>query len=267
MLMLENKMNKICNTEKTIEIFRNKKNIFLKNKPYSHLVFKDIIKNEFLEKVLEHYPSVKELKWYGYDNHFEKKFLFTDKQQLHKNINELFDFLNSDSFLMCLEELTGIKNLIADKTLYGGGLHQVERGGKLDIHADFNIHKKFKWHRRVNLILYLNKNWKPEYNGYLELWDKDMKKPIVKLSPAFNNMAIFKTGEYSYHGHPEPLSCPSGITRKSIAMYYYTVDPPGSIVANEHSTVYVRRPTDKKDKNIEKLRIERAKGRIKDITS
>ena len=79
---------------------------------------------------------------------------------------------------MCLEELTGIKNLIADKTLYGGGLHQVERGGKLDIHADFNIHKKFKWHRRVNLILYLNKNWKPEYNGYLELWDKDMK--IIK---------------------------------------------------------------------------------------
>ena len=178
----------------------------------------------------------------------------------------MFDFLNSDKFLKSLETLTGIKNLISDKTLYGGGLHQIKRGGKSDIHADFNMHKQFGWHRRVNLILYLNKEWKEEYNGCLELWDKEMKNPIKKIKPGFNVMAIFKTDEYSFHGHPEPLECPEDVTRKSIALYYYTKEPPEHI-ADTHSTRYMKRPSDLTDESIEKMRIERAKARLEDSKS
>jgi hypothetical protein len=142
-----------------------------------------------------------------------------------------------------ISEVTGIPNLIADSGLEGGGLHQSGAGGFLNVHTDFSMHHYHKnWRRRVNLILYLNEGWQEAWGGAIELWDSKMKHCVAKYPPLFNQALIFNTDEKSFHGFPERLLCPSGVSRKSLALYYYTVETEGKPVAR--STNYRARPGD-----------------------
>ncbi|MDP3327217.1 2OG-Fe(II) oxygenase [Parvibaculum sp.] len=130
--------------------------------------------------------------------------------------------LNSGPFLRFLELLTGIKGLIGDPYLAEGGFHCSEDGGYLDIHADFSHHDALGLERRLNLIIYLNEGWLPEYGGALSLYDLDLN-PVASFLPVANRAAIFETSDTSYHGHPEPMKLPAGVYRRSIALYYYSL--------------------------------------------
>ena len=154
--------------------------------------------------------------------------------------SQLISFFNNDIFLKYLQELTGIKEpLISDPYLSGGGYHEIKNGGVLKVHADFNRHPSLELDRRVNLLLYLNKSWKEEWGGNLELYSPDdLDEPIVKVTPEFNRCVIFNTTSYTYHGHPEVISCPEGISRKSIALYYFSTGRPKSEVSEKHSTMW-----------------------------
>jgi hypothetical protein len=134
--------------------------------------------------------------------------------------------------------------LIPDPRFDGGGLHQIVRGGKLGIHSDFNKHEAYGLDRRLNLLLYLNKNWREEYGGHLQLWDRNMTKCEAKISPHFNRMMIFGTTDFTYHGHPDALQCPEGMTRKSLALYYFTNGRPAEEVSGDHSTIFRARDPD-----------------------
>lgn len=131
--------------------------------------------------------------------------------------------------------------LRGDEELFGGGLHQSVKGAFLNVHVDYNIHPKTKYHRRLNIIIYLNKDWMEEYEGHLELWDftDGNKNLLSKIAPTFNRCVIFETNEISYHGHPKKLNAPEGVNRKSLAAYYYTETRPEKEIAEEHNTVYV----------------------------
>ena len=138
--------------------------------------------------------------------------------------------------------ITGIEeSLIADPALSGGGLHQSMNGAFLNVHVDFNIHPKTKLHRRLNILIYMNKDWKDEYEGHLELWEinDEHKNLLEKISPKFNRLVLFETNEISFHGHPKPLTIPLDVSRKSLATYYYTKTRPVSEIAGEHNTIYV----------------------------
>lgn len=151
--------------------------------------------------------------------------------------------LNSSYFLRFLEQLTGIESLIGDPHFEGGGLHQIVSGGKLAIHADFNKHTSLGLDRRLNMLLYLNKDWKEDYGGYFELWDRNMCRMERRVAPLFNRVVIFTTSEHSYHGHPDPLACPSDMTRKSLALYYYTNGGVAEAEATgRHTTLFQARP-------------------------
>ena len=152
----------------------------------------------------------------------------------------LFAF-NSYPFIHFLETLTGIDGLIPDPHYHGGGLHQILPGGKLEIHADFNYLAKLGLYRRINVLFYMNRNWKPEYGGHLELWNRDMTRRARSLSPDFNRLVAFNTDSHSYHGHPEPVACPEGMTRKSLAFYYYSRGA-GEAQPETHSTLWQKRP-------------------------
>jgi hypothetical protein len=142
-----------------------------------------------------------------------------------------------------LSELTGIAGLEADRGLEGGGLHQTERGGFLNIHADFtHHHRRPGWRRRCNLILYLNEGWKDEWGGALEFWDAGMRGCVARHPPRLNHAVVFTTGPASYHGYPEPIRPPPAVTRKSLALYYYT--PETDPAAAPRSTRYRARPGD-----------------------
>ena len=124
-------------------------------------------------------------------------------------LKNTIEALNSKEFLKRLEHITGIRSLIADHDLGSGGVHRSTRGGFLNIHADFTVHPyQHDWHRRINVLIYLNEKWDDNWGGQLELWDKKMKNCVTKISPIFNRCVIFNTDYNSFHGHPEPMTCP-----------------------------------------------------------
>jgi Rps23 Pro-64 3,4-dihydroxylase Tpa1-like proline 4-hydroxylase len=160
---------------------------------------------------------------------------FKDKLPL---INKIIDYLFSKEALEYLERLTGIEGLIGDPELSGGGIHRIHNGGKLDIHADFNWHDSSRLWRRVNLLLYLNKDWQDEWGGHLELWERDLSKCCIKIAPIFNRAAIFNITDDAFHGHPHPLTTPEGVVRDSIALYYYTQDRPEHEKSAHHPVLW-----------------------------
>jgi hypothetical protein len=165
-------------------------------------------------------------------------------------VRSFFHALNSRPFIEFLENMTGIKGLIPDPYFLGGGFHETRQGGHLDVHADFNLHPKMKIERRINLLIYLNRDWRADYGGSLEIWDAGMKNRVESITPEFNRCVVFSTDATSFHGHPAPVAHPDGISRRSIALYYYTATWEGT--KRRFSTQFKTRPEsrDRADWNI-----------------
>jgi hypothetical protein len=207
-------------------------------KPFPHLVFDDFFDPALLDLVLSEFPKPGEIDWTRFDNEREIK-LASNAESNFGPITRLFLYhLNSITFLEFITSITGIANLMADPCFDGGGLHQIVRGGKLGIHADFNKHPRYGLDRRLNLLLYLNKDWREEYGGHLELWNRDMTCCEARIPPVFNRLVIFGTTDVTYHGHPDPLQCPEGTTRKSLALYYFSNGRPAEETSEMHSTLF-----------------------------
>ena len=241
---IENIINdKLKDVEKFI--FQNKEK-FVNANPFPFIIIEDFFSNEFLNGVLNQFPNLSEQKkTTNYDNKNEVKFANNQYKNFPSNIKKLFDFLNSDFFLNFLQDITNIKEkLIPDFELNGGGLHEIKKGGLLKIHSDFNKHPNLDLDRRLNVLIYLNKDWKEEYGGHLEFWDKEMTSCREKVLPIFNKMVIFSTTDNSNHGHPDPLNCPNNMSRKSIATYYYTKGRP----INEIDKMFSKNTTYFKDR-------------------
>jgi 2OG-Fe(II) oxygenase superfamily len=211
-------------------------------KPFAHIYFDGFLPTKAAEAALRDFPEPRQVKWSEFDNPQEKKLAFDIVERLPVGVRDVLYFMNSRPMLEFLEILTGIHGVIPDPYYIGGGLHQIKPGGKLAVHADFNHHSRLNLERRINVLIYLNKDWKEEYGGHFELWNKDMTAAEQKLLPVFNRCAIFSTTSLSYHGHPNPLSCPPDRTRKSLATYYYTNGRPEEELRDSHSTLFVRRP-------------------------
>ena len=207
---------------------RSQKEKYLLAEPFPNIELNNFFDQNFLDKILKEFPDLANLeKSNKYVNKNEVKYANNQYDLFPEIIKVFLDFLNSQTFLKFIQNITSIKeNLVADKELNGGGLHEIKKGGVLKIHTDFNRHPTLDLDRRVNVLIYLNKNWKEEYGGHLELWDKDMKECKKKILPNFNKIVIFSTNDFSYHGHPEPVSCPKGESRKSIALYYFSKGRP-----------------------------------------
>jgi Rps23 Pro-64 3,4-dihydroxylase Tpa1-like proline 4-hydroxylase len=206
--------------------------------PFPHIVLDDFLPVEAADAALRDFPEPQQLSWQKFNNPNERKLAFAAVEELPQADRDVLYFLNSRPMIQFLETLTGIEGIIPDPYFEGGGLHQIVPGGKLGVHADFNRHKKLQLDRRINVLIYLNKDWKEEYGGHFELWDETMSQAEVKILPLFNRCAIFSTTSWSYHGHPTPLSCPPDRTRKSIATYYYTNGRPENERTFSHSTLF-----------------------------
>jgi Rps23 Pro-64 3,4-dihydroxylase Tpa1-like proline 4-hydroxylase len=187
-------------------------------KPFEHIIINNFFSSDYINKIYEKYPKI-DNKWCYYNNPIEHKYSL-NKFDDNKEINELFEKLNGNEFINILKQITDINDLEKDEYLHGAGLHAYPNKGKLDIHLDYNIHPITGKERRINLIIYINKDWKEEYGGNLELYDEDKNEGKIKLFPKFNTAILFKTCDMSYHGLPTPIKCPEGKYRKSIAIYY-----------------------------------------------
>ena len=217
---------------------------YLRAKPFPHIVIDDFFDPALLEQVLAEFPKPDAIRWQRFDNVHEIKLASATEASFGPVTRLLLYHLNSITFLEFLAAVTGIDNLIPDPNFEGGGLHQIVRGGKLGVHADFNKHRRYGLDRRLNLLLYLNKNWREDYGGHLQLWDRDMSRCEAKVLPVFNRVMVFSTTDFTYHGHPDPLECPEGMTRKSLALYYFSNGRPAEEHSGEHSTQFRPRQTD-----------------------
>ena len=213
--------------------------------PFPHIVIDNFLPEALISKIISNFPSEK----------LEGDIVFNDGYAgLHKRqvmpadcngfIREVFGFFNSYAVVEFLQSLTTIPSLIPDHYYTGGGFHETSAGGKLGIHADFRINEALHLNRRLNMIIYLNENWKDEYGGHLELWDKKMRGKVHTIAPVYNRCVIFNTDADSFHGHPDPLTCPENVKRKSLALYYYTASTRLYEDTASHSTMYKARASD-----------------------
>jgi Rps23 Pro-64 3,4-dihydroxylase Tpa1-like proline 4-hydroxylase len=220
---------------------------YAKAQPFPHIVIDNFLPEAVLDDVLAEFPKPQQIDWQQFENKAEKKLASKHEQQMGDATRSLLYNFNSATFITFLEVLTGIDGIIPDPHFEGGGLHQIQRGGYLKMHVDFNWHRKMRLDRRLNLLLYLNKDWQESYGGHLELWDTEMTQCVQKVLPIFNRCVIFSTTDFSYHGHPEPLTCPEDRSRKSLALYYYSNGRPAEELKEggaTHSTIFQERPGD-----------------------
>jgi 2-oxoglutarate-Fe(II)-dependent oxygenase superfamily protein len=208
--------------------------------PFPHVVIDGLFPDELLDAVLGEFPSPDREEWLQFSSATERKLASNKQTQMGEVTRSLLAELNAGTFIDFLEELTGITGLVPDPHLEGGGLHQIERGGHLNIHVDFNRHPRMRLDRRLNALVYLNHDWDPAWGGGLELWSADMQRREARIDPLFNRLVVFSTTETSYHGHPEPLQCPEDRTRRSMALYYYSAGRPEErgTAADTHNTVW-----------------------------
>ena len=215
--------------------------------PFPHLVIDNFLKEADCVRLAEEFPrrvSDTEAGDYGTVG---KKIVRQDLPDLGPAYRELDEMLRSRQFLNLLGEVTGIDELLYDPQYVGGGTHENLEGQELDPHVDFNLHPRTGWHRRLNLILFLNREWGESWGGLLELhtnpWQPDENR-IRKVLPIWNRAVAFETSEVSWHGF-EQIRLPEGkkhLSRRSIAVYFYTKTRPADEIAQEHATIYVQRP-------------------------
>ncbi|MDB3973947.1 2OG-Fe(II) oxygenase [Alphaproteobacteria bacterium] len=227
--------------------------------PFKHYFIDNFFPEDFANQCLNYFPDTKDL------NQWETK---NDKDieiKMRSNWKSEFDIpdviidairiLNSSLFMLEVSKIFDIHKIIPDPYYTGGGLNVTKKGGLLDVHVDGNYHDATGLDRRLNAILYLNKNWIKNWGGEFGLYDKEGKKCLKKIDPIFNRLVIFDTHDFSYHGLPDPVNFPDDSPRKSIILYYYTKEkrPTNQILSlKPHSALWVKK--DKKDKkgNIER---------------
>lgn len=245
--------------------------------PFSHTVIDNFFAPEIATKIAKAFPSASssEFKfWHEYANPLERKLACNSVAELPPEISQALVILNAPSFVELIARISGIENLQHDPYLHGGGIHCHKRGGKLDMHLDYCVHPLLpQLERRLNLIVYVTPEWLPEYGGAIQLWDQGLQHCVRQIPPIFNRAVLFSTSDISYHGLPDPISCPPEMQRSSIASYYLSPLRPLAtprykgclswLLDRSYPTAqFFPRPTDSPDELIDALRKIRLTRRI-----
>jgi hypothetical protein len=198
---------------------------FAEAQPFPHVVIDDFFELEVAQALEQDIPPFDDPSWMEYSNPIEEKRALNHWDRFPPATYRVFTYLN-EGFLAPLHSLTGIADLCADAGLHGGGWHVHARGGKLNVHLDYSVHPKLQLERRLNLIVYLTTGWDAAWGGALGLWSHDAEdtapeKLVNTVDCRFNRAVIFDT-THAWHGLPDPIACPEGVYRKSLATYYLT---------------------------------------------
>lgn len=233
---------------------------FDEGEPYRHLMIDDFLSEDFADIIINNFPG-KEAMRRHYEGLNEKKSEGSNFDQYHEAFQQLRDALSTPEFSEWLAKVTGIEGLILPDDFRGAGVHQGTDGSFLDIHVDFNIHSSKNLHRRLNLLIFMTKEWKDAYGGHLELWDKDVKNLGARIAPMPNRCAMFETSEISWHGYGE-ITVPDGVYRNSFFSYFYTPIDEHSKV-KYHDTIFRTRPDESRSKAVKTAAKENAKNFVK----
>ena len=208
--------------EKYASLFANE---FKSADPFPHCYLDNFFDNEVLNELITEFPDMTDPIWEASSQEgiqVKLRSNWQSESDIRPVTKSVVHFLNSGAVMKQLSRLTGIEKLISDPYYTGGGLNCTKRDGLLDVHADGNWHHAMGVHRRLNVILYLNKDWNLNWGGALELWDDSLSECVKSIDPVGNRLVVFETHDRTFHGHPNPLNCPPDESRKSLILYYYT---------------------------------------------
>lgn len=213
--------------------------------PFPHVVIENFLEASFATALLNAFPAFEQGNCIGDDGRPGAKSTFERIGGIGSVYEQLDAAIKSREFLAFISRVTGIDELLYDPWYLGGGTHENRDGASLDPHVDFNFHPSERWHRRLNMLVYLNPTWKDEWGGCLELFRDPHTdvQPASSIEPAFNRCVIFETSEHSWHGFNR-IQLPAeqaDLTRRSIALYFYTKGRPVEQIADRHTTFYVDR--------------------------
>lgn len=215
--------------------------------PFRHLYIDDFFEDDLAKTLLNSFPSLNDKIWEKTeieDIEIKYRTNFKSEFDIPEGLVDAFRILNSAEILDAIADVLEIPKLMPDPYYTGGGLNITEKGGMLDVHVDGNYHDASGLNRRVNVILYLNEGWQPDWGGEFGLYDETGKTLVKKIEPLFNRLMIFDTHDKSFHGLPDPLNFPAGNNRKSIILYYYTkAERPqeNNIYKEPHSALWVKK--------------------------
>lgn len=229
------------------------RNQFINASPIEHIVIDNFLEETYAQKIYNLFPNVNS-NWYEYKNPIEVKYTFDNINELPIELKNYFYYLSTPEFINVISNISNIDMLEYDKYLHGAGLHAHPRYGRLNIHLDYEKHPFLGKERKLNIILFMSKDWNESWNGSNELWDDNVTKCVVKTPVKFNRAILFRTNDISWHGLPEKIMCPENVVRKSLAYYYIS---PLNVTKQEHlyrkKAKFVKRPQDPFDEKIEEL--------------
>lgn len=214
-------------------------------RPFRHVVMRPFLEAQEIEELVRSFPPFEDRYATNEFGKVGRKAYRPDLPGLGPAYRQLDGMLKSREFLALMTHITGIPKLLYDPRYIGGGTHENLAGNELDPHVDFNYHPTTGWHRRLNLILFVHPKWDASWGGCLDLhrdpWSRD--DVFTSVVPHYNHCVLFETTEHSWHGFRriEPPAGHEPVSRKSIAVYYYTKQRPPDETAPSHATVYVQR--------------------------
>jgi Rps23 Pro-64 3,4-dihydroxylase Tpa1-like proline 4-hydroxylase len=231
---------------------------FKNAKPFPHIALDNFIDEKIAKSLYQNFPRIENMRK-SFDGYNENKSEDSSFENLHEDFIQVKNLFHSTEFLQWLEFVTGIKGLMIPNDFRGAGLHQGKNGSFLDVHVDFSVHSTLNKHRRLNVLIFLNDEWKEEWGGLLELWNKDVTVCEHYLNPILNRCVIFECSEISFHGY-DKITCPENQTRKSFYGYFYTDVAPN---VKYHDTIFKARPTEGVKKKVLTDLKETSKNMIK----
>jgi Rps23 Pro-64 3,4-dihydroxylase Tpa1-like proline 4-hydroxylase len=210
--------------------------------PFPHVVLDELFADRTLEPLLSEISGMADEQWVNVDRDpRERTVRMRSAAEIRAAGQHLLGIVHSAAFLYFLTEITGVSELLPDPYLQGGGFAVMRRGDYFDVHADRNVAYETGLMRRLAMIIFLNKSWKPDYNGQLELWSHDGKRREVTIDPLFNRTVLFEVAYPNFHGVPAPLACPADRTRQSFIVYYHTAAVGRPAVEKPHTTIFAPR--------------------------
>jgi len=216
---------------------------FANAQPFRYLVIDNFFEPPYAQQLLDAFPPFERGNFVGDDGTEGNKSTLARIRSLGPAYVALDEMIQSREFLAWLGQATGIDELLYDPYYLGGGTHENRDGQGLQTHIDFNIHPSEQWHRRLNLIVYLNHEWDEAWGGNLDLYRDPYNdtRPAARIAPTFNRCVVFETTEHSWHGF-DSIALPAerrDLSRRSVALYFYTKERPVEEIAGKHSTHYV----------------------------